>query len=382
MKKIQKKLKFDIIKIKNEETKKIYLKYQESKKLTEEQKKQRKIYIEDVYGLSQNLKGKNGTFYLIIADGMEIISFDEEIFTKEKENVYKFEGLVPDEGKKTRVIISKKKAKFNVCYTKNIKTKNKKNIIDTKLELHYYFEDGGNKKNVITINKTTNPSIKITTNEKEKHYDIKFINTNQNNAEIKIGGEITNNSSGEWFCDLNEEQIEKEIPKDYKTDCEELKKIAENIIKDYDENNKNKIVKITDIAKIGKWVKKNIIYDENYKKENITALEFCNKKEKRGVCEQFTILFNALLYSLGYKCIYVSGFILKDKDSFDSNDAHAWSLIRVNGKWLPFDATWGIFSGKLPVSHIFGNYFLKTNICKTQDELEKQEDKVFGKFIE
>ena len=90
-------------------------------------------------------------------------------------------------------------------------------------------------------------------------------------------------------------------------------------------------------------MKKNITYDESYKKENITALEFCNKKEKRGVCEQFTILFNALLYSLGYKCIYVSGFILKDKDSFDSNDAHAWSLVRINGKWLPFDATWGIF---------------------------------------
>ena len=378
-------LAFDTINFKNEQTIKIYLKYQESKKLTEEQKKQRKVYIEDTYGLSPNLEGLEGSnaiFYLIIENDMEIISLDEIIFIKEKENVYKFEGLVPKGGKRTRVILSKKKAKYKVCYTKNIKTKNKENIKDTKIALHYYFEGGGNKKNEIKINPTTNPPNKIIKNEKEKLYDIKFKNINQNKAEIKIEGEIINNCSGEWLCDLTDEQIEKEIPQDYKTDCEKLKEIAENIIKEYDEKNKNNKVAITDIAKIGKWVKENVKYDENYEKENITALEFCNKKEKKGVCEQFTFLFNALLYSLGYKCICVSGFVLKDKDSFDSDDAHAWSLVRVNGKWLPFDATWGIFSGKLSVGHIFGNYFLKTNTCKTQDDLDKQADKVSGNFIE
>ena len=56
---------------------------------------------------------------------MEIISLDEIIFIKEKENVYKFEGLVPKGGKRTRVILSKKKAKYKICYSKNIKTKNK-----------------------------------------------------------------------------------------------------------------------------------------------------------------------------------------------------------------------------------------------------------------
>ena len=88
-------------------------------------------------------------------------------------------------------------------------------------------------------------------------------------------------------------------------------------------------------------------------------MEIINKK--LGICKQYTILFNALLYSLGYKCIYVSGFVIQDKISFNKNDAHAWSLVKINGKWLPFDATsdWGIFTGKLPVGHIFQNYFCK-----------------------
>ena len=63
------------------------------------------------------------------------------------------------------------------------------------------------------------------------------------------------------------------------------------------------------------------------------------------------------MYSLGYKVIYVSGFALDKKDFYDKADAHAWSLIKIDGKWLPFDATWGIFSGKLPVCHVFKQYF-------------------------
>ena len=87
------------------------------------------------------------------------------------------------------------------------------------------------------------------------------------------------------------------------------------------------------------------------------------------------------MYSLGYKCIYVSGFAIKDNDGFKSTDAHSWSLVRINGKWLPFDATWGIFSGKLPVSHIFENYFSKANFVVTKDKLIYNDD-VYGNFIE
>ena len=47
---------------------------------------------------------------------MEIVSFDEEIFEKINDNEYKFEGLIPNKGKKTKVVISKKNAKYNGIY--------------------------------------------------------------------------------------------------------------------------------------------------------------------------------------------------------------------------------------------------------------------------
>ena len=51
--------------------------------------------------------------------------------------------------------------------------------------------------------------------------------------------------------------------------------------------------------------------------------------------------------------VYVGGYAIKDNIAFSDDDGHAWSLIKVNGEWLPFDSTWGIFSGKLPLCHVF-----------------------------
>ena len=99
------KLTFETIKLKNLEIKNIHLKYKQSKILTEGQKRQRKIYREDEYGITKNLRGRNALFNLIIKNDMEIISFDEPIFKKIKEDEYKLEGLIPKEGKITRVII-------------------------------------------------------------------------------------------------------------------------------------------------------------------------------------------------------------------------------------------------------------------------------------
>ena len=85
---------------------------------------------------------------------------------------------------------------------------------------------------------------------------------------------------------------------------------------------------------------------------------------------------------MGYECIYVSGFVTKKNNSFNDNDRHAWSLIKINNKWLPFDATWGIFSGKLPVCHIFEHYFEGGKSRSGYDIIRFTETEVEGTFIE
>ena len=62
-----------------------------------------------------------------------------------------------------------------------------------------------------------------------------------------------------------------------------------------------------------------------------------------------------------------------NSNKFGINDSHAWSLINVDKKltrWLPFDATWGIFSGKLPVTHIYKKIGYKGPFLPIDDEAD------------
>ena len=136
-----------------------------------------------------------------------------------------------------------------------------------------------------------------------------------------------------------------------------------NIIEEFDKNNKNSDYEFLDFMKIALWVHKNIKFDLNYAgRRDLTAIDIY--KMRVGVCYHYTILCNALLYSLGYKVIFIDGYCC-DKisdDYINTGGGHAWSLIKINNKWYPFDSTWGIISGKLPATHIFGRFFFLPEI--------------------
>ena len=75
---------------------------------------------------------------------------------------------------------------------------------------------------------------------------------------------------------------------------------------------------------------------------------------KTGVCYHYTRLSNALLYALGYKVLHVSGYCSDVDNEFGIGNLHAFSLIKLkDNKWYPFDSTWGVFTGKLHVGHVF-----------------------------
>ena len=50
--------------------------------------------------------------------------------------------------------------------------------------------------------------------------------------------------------------------------------------------------------------------------------------------------------------------------------------------WLPLDATWGIFSGKLPVCHIFRRYFKRSSDYSSFDKIKFGESKIKVNFLE
>jgi hypothetical protein len=374
-------LKFEI-NLKNMESNKIHIKYKEkpsSSKEKEGESIERKFYRNNYYGLSKNIKGQMAKFTLIIKCDFEIISFEDLFFVKINEKEYTWGGEVPPEGKRTLVKLSKNIGKLNFEEITRIESEKNKPLEKTKLTVPLSFQGGNNE--ILKLEYSSQQTDDIKFKKESRQYEINFKNIKYTYGEFIIKDELMNKCKGEWNCDLTDEEIEKQIPKDYKNNKEKFKEIAEQIIKNYDEVHKDDTIKVTDIFKIGKWVNENIKYDISYKGRNdISAFE--TYKNKVGVCHHFTKLFNAFIYSLGFKCVYVSGYVMKNKDYFSSENAHAWSLIKVNGKWLPFDATWGIFTGKLPICHIFHSYFSEGTRTQGSDFIEIKPNEIRGKFFE
>ena len=367
--------------LKNNQSNRIHVKYKESpskSKMTEGEKRERKFVRNDWYGLSKNLAGQRAKFVLCIKCGFEVISFDQEFFMKTNDKEYTWGGTVPPEGKRTLVKMSKSKGKYSFNHSQQIRSLTSLPIKSTKMTVPVSFVGGNNE--IIKIDSSSNETTKITLNKEKGIYEIDFKDTNSQNCSFNITGQLINRCRGEWICELTDKQIEEKLPKDYTTNKKLFNDKAKQIIKEYDNAHKNSMIKVPDVVKIGKWVKKNVTYDLRYTGRNeIEATEIL--KNRIGVCHHFTKLFNALMYSLGYQVIYVSGYALNKKDHYDRSDAHAWSLVKIKGKWLPFDATWGIFSGKLPVCHVFKQYFPSTVQVIGTDSIEFGKGKDEGKFI-
>ena len=365
----------------NMESNKIFLKYKELpliEELTEDEIKERKFFRNEIYGLSKKLQGLKAKFTLNIKCDFEVINFEEEFLIKTNDKIYTWGGIVPKEGKRTVVILSKLEAKFSFNIYKKIERNRKQPISKLTFLIPLCFEGGNNK--IIKIKYSSNQTDQIQLNKEKKECEINFTNIEQNFAEFSIEGELINRCKGEWNCDLTDEEIESLIPEDFKKNKQMFKHNALKIIKEYDEEHKDDLIKIPDVSKSGKWIKKNVKYDINYSGRNeITATDTFNNLE--GVCDHFTKLYNTLMYSLGYKVVYAIGYALDKNDSFGKEDAHAWSLIQINGKWLPFDSTYGIFSGKFPVSHIFKQYDCKGILIEGYDYINVEQLFIQGNFL-
>ena len=368
------------IKLKNLESVNIHLKFQESpllEKMTLGARQIRDIYRSTYYGVPKRLSGQNAKFILINNSNFEIINFSEEIFLKKAENQYEWGGRVPKWGKITMVRLSKKEARINFYEKHTLRTINKLNLTNTLINIPLCYLDGNN--TIIKFNYGSKQTKNITFDKVKKIFSINYFNCSSNIGQFEIKGILTNKCKGEWIVKLTNEEIEALVPYDYKVNKNYFRDIANQIIFDYDKEHKDDIIIVPTVAKIGKWVKKNIKYDITYVGRNdITATETFN--EKRGVCHHITRLFNAFMYSLGYQVIYALGYAIDSKKNFAIEDAHAWSLIKIEGKWLPFDATWGIFSGKLPVTHVFKQTDCKGVETKTYDKIKINQIFVNGQF--
>ena len=144
-----------------------------------------------------------------------------------------------------------------------------------------------------------------------------------------------------------------------------IKDKAQEIINDPNSEYKD----YPDYYKIGKFVKNHITYNLSYHGADKTAKQIYD--EQKGVCEHYTILYNAMLNSIGIKTKKIFGWAFdKETTSGDENTiGHAWTLAVIKtlaiinndgvSKYMELDATWGLFEG-IPAGHILKGFDKET----------------------
>ncbi len=153
----------------------------------------------------------------------------------------------------------------------------------------------------------------------------------------------------------------------------------------------NKIeLKQDTVKSVFDWLANNIKYDvqklhdiekgkkpklkSDYRNEAEYHEALLNKviKKQKGVCEDYALLFDAIVSELGYESYIVSGYTKDKKGKVSRKIGHAWNAIKVKGSWGLYDATWAagyVKEDKKFIRHYDGEWydmkpqeFLKTHM--------------------
>lgn len=280
-------------------------------------------------GADGYLKVRNDT-------GMDIYSTNN-IFDYGYDDVYSWSGKIPQDGIEELFEMTLKEATWFVSTLINIESKND-SLNKLELEIPINFVGGNN--TVLDYKVSTSQGVgdDIITREDNKIL-ARFVKYNNTTGFVRIDAKIKNNYNNfYWLNDFSVSdtlKIDNEYVPVYNT-------LISKIIK---EDTTSQPVHV----KIAKWVNNNIKYNIGFVGRDLTSMEILNMK--MGVCEHYAILYQDLLRSIGIPAKTISGISYDfDKNEFEN---HAWVMVNYNSQWLPIDPTWGIYSGKLPISHIF-----------------------------
>jgi len=104
------------------------------------------------------------------------------------------------------------------------------------------------------------------------------------------------------------------------------------------------------VYKVGDWVNDNIEYSLESLTEELTQNSLWVLQNGRGVCDELTVLFIAMMRSQGIPAKFVSGSSYTDVIPGFGN--HAWAEVYFPGKgWVPYDVTYGQY-GYIDAAHI------------------------------
>ncbi|WP_163408815.1 transglutaminase domain-containing protein [Flavobacterium ajazii] len=127
--------------------------------------------------------------------------------------------------------------------------------------------------------------------------------------------------------------------------------------------NKNFATESEKIRAVFYWTAKTISYDV----ENMFEVKFDESLSDRiertfitrkGVCFDYSNIFNVLAVKAGIKCFVIAGYTKSNRINID-NLPHSWNAARIDNKWYLFDSTWGsgYFVNQVFIRKINNNWF-------------------------
>jgi len=306
--------------------------------------------------ITANTKNTFCKLILEIPDKYVYIS-SNEIFQKDHKNnnIYIFNGIPDDDDTLKELFkLSLKKGIWDIQQEIVLEAKN--NIDQCTFMMSRIFKGGNLKEKEYEIIQENGEFVD---DEKENKFIFNFKDLRENTTSIKLRIKAENSTSD--YNLIDKKDLITKIPDE---DKQFFKDLSNKILKE--DKTEFPIYK-----KLGKWVHNYLKYNISYHGKIYTAREIYNNKE--GVCAHFTLLYNTLLVSQGIDAIYISGYALditennvikKDETTkiLDTNPntlvslRHAWTLAKIDGKWVPLDSTWNLFDKNLPISHIFESY--------------------------
>ena len=305
--------------------------------------------------ITSNTKDALCKISLIIPENYVVLS-SKEIFKKsdKNNNEYFYNGICGEESLHEYFEFCYKKAIWDIY--KEFTLSSAGNIGECTFKMKRLFKGGNLKINKYEI---INNNGEFIDDEINNQYIFKFNDLRTNRTTIGFLLNVENTTSNYQF--VGRPELITKIPEE---DIQFFKSLS-NTILEQDKTN------MPIYKKLGRWVHNYLKYNINMKGKVLTAKEIYRMKQ--GVCEHFTILYNTLLASQGIEAIKVSGYalditennILKEnefnkaipyEDNTISSSKHAWSLAKIDGEWVPLDATWNMLNKNVPVTHIFENY--------------------------
>ena len=277
----------------------------------------------------------------------------KDIFQKSPDinNRYIYQGILNGENISECFKFCREKARWEIEQEYILEAS--RNIDNCEFTINKIFK-GGNLKE-LRYDMTYNGAELTDTGE---NYVFKYDKFNSNKALINLKIKVENSTSNYYFNEI-EEYLTKIPPEEIQF----FQSLVNQIISS-DQSN------LPDYKKIGKWVHNHIKYNLQLTGKKFTAMEIYNNKQ--GGCEHFTKLYNTLLTAYGIDAIKVCGYAkditeyntkVKKKEgdnnqnqNADPSGRHAWTLAKIDGEWVPLDATWDLFDKKVPITHIYENY--------------------------